>query len=84
MRQVTKPTTKKGGPHYHMTQLASYSLINVRESLLKGNETARNLQDLARDFRDKFIQLANTRVQAEEGNRRKVNGGLLLMSMMKA
>ncbi|KAI3397514.1 hypothetical protein diail_10726 [Diaporthe ilicicola] len=60
---LTAPTTRGGRSEYHMTQLATYSLINKRETFVEGVTAFRNLRDLAKKHRDTFIQAANFRCQ---------------------
>lgn len=58
---LTAPTTPGGRPEYHMTQLRSYALTSDRETFIQGVTAIRNLCDLAKHYRDEFINDANSR-----------------------
>lgn len=62
---LTAPTTPGGRPEYHMTQLKSFALTSDRETFTQGVTTFRLLRDLAKRYRDDFINDANSR-QAEK------------------
>lgn len=58
---LTAPATPGGKPEYHMTQLKSFALTSDRETFIRGVTAFRNLRDLAKCYRDSFINVANTR-----------------------
>ncbi|ROW16501.1 hypothetical protein VPNG_02890 [Cytospora leucostoma] len=61
---VTAPTAPREQPEYHMTLLRVFATIDTRERFLEGATAFRNLCDLARQYRDTFIQTANSRTQS--------------------
>uniref|UniRef100_A0A8H7NNY8 Uncharacterized protein n=1 Tax=Bionectria ochroleuca TaxID=29856 RepID=A0A8H7NNY8_BIOOC len=64
---ITKPTTAQGRPQYHMNLVASWSLIGTLDNFCRGVSAFRNVRDLAKDYRDRFILEANAkRFQAHE------------------
>lgn len=58
---LTSPTISEGRPEYHMTQLKSYALTCDRKTFMQGVTAIRKLRDLAKLYRDKFINDANSR-----------------------
>ncbi|CAK7273139.1 hypothetical protein SEPCBS57363_005504 [Sporothrix epigloea] len=56
---MTAPTTAEGEPEYHMTQVQSISLTGNREAFIRGITEFRNCRDLAKRWRDEFVQAAN-------------------------
>jgi hypothetical protein len=56
----TAPTMDGGGPAYHMTQLTAHAMTNDREAFVQGATAFRNMRNLAKNYRDSFIQAANT------------------------
>lgn len=58
---LTAPITPKGRPEYHMTHLKSYALTCDRKAFIQGVTAIRNLCDLAKHYRDAFINDANSR-----------------------
>jgi hypothetical protein len=48
-------------PEYHMTQLGAWSVTNDIDDFRHGATAFRNARDLAKQYRDRFIQSANTR-----------------------
>lgn len=62
---VKAPTTPGGRPKYHMTLLQSYGLLNDSKSFVQGVTAFRNARDLARRYRDGFIQAANERARQD-------------------
>lgn len=62
---VTAPRSAGQQPEYITTQLKSYALCDD-ETLLAGIGAFRNLRDLAKQYRDSFIEIANDRARATE------------------
>ncbi|KAL8318517.1 hypothetical protein RB597_005681 [Gaeumannomyces tritici] len=60
---ITEPTTPGGRPEYHMTQLRSFGMTDSRETFVQGATTFRNARDLAKQYRDSFIQAANEKAR---------------------
>lgn len=58
---LTAPITNEGRPEYHMTHLKSYALTCDRRTFIQGATAIRNLCDLAKRYRDAFINEANSR-----------------------
>ncbi|KAL1863063.1 hypothetical protein VTK73DRAFT_6488 [Phialemonium thermophilum] len=56
---VTAPTHQDGPPEYHMTQVKGYAMTSDRETFVQGATAFRNVRDLAKQHRDRFIQAAN-------------------------
>ncbi|KUI61997.1 hypothetical protein VP1G_09137 [Cytospora mali] len=50
-------------PHYHTTQLKAYALTGDSDYWLEGTGAFRNLRVLAKDYRDRFIEIANARAR---------------------
>ncbi len=50
-------------PKYHITQLKSYIITNIRKTYIERINALKNLKDLAKDYRSDFIQIANTKAQ---------------------
>lgn len=60
---LTAPVIPGGRPEYHLTQLRGYLMMNGRQDLVDGLTALRNLRDMAQEFRDDFISVANARAQ---------------------
>ncbi|CAG9998243.1 unnamed protein product [Clonostachys byssicola] len=58
---VTAPTTTEGLPEYHMTKVYGWDVTANLENLRTGITGFRNARDLAKQYRDRFIQEANDR-----------------------
>ncbi|KUI73129.1 hypothetical protein VM1G_08898 [Cytospora mali] len=50
-------------PHYHTTQLEAYFLTGDSDYWLEGTGAFRNLRVLAKDYCDRFIEIANARAR---------------------
>ncbi|KAK0617800.1 hypothetical protein B0T17DRAFT_535857 [Bombardia bombarda] len=61
---ITAPTETGGRPHYHI-QLLNHFLLGRYDYLIKGVTAFRNLRDLAKQHRDRFIELANLKARGE-------------------
>ncbi|KAG6005049.1 hypothetical protein E4U21_000505 [Claviceps maximensis] len=59
--RVTAPADVGGRPMYHMTQLRAYAMTNDRTSFAEGASAFRNARDFAKQKRDLFIRIANSR-----------------------
>ncbi|KAL8296420.1 hypothetical protein RB597_005820 [Gaeumannomyces tritici] len=60
---ITEPATSGGLPEYHMTQVDAFAMTAKREAFVQGATAFRNARDLAKQYRDSFIQAANKRAQ---------------------
>ncbi|KAL8296200.1 hypothetical protein RB601_003585 [Gaeumannomyces tritici] len=60
---MTEPATPGGRPECHMTQLRSFGMTDSRETFVQGATTFRNARDLAKQYRDSFIQAANEKAR---------------------
>ncbi|KAI0537485.1 hypothetical protein GGR58DRAFT_347523 [Xylaria digitata] len=60
---LTAPTVSGGKPEYHLTDLPGYYLMSDRQALVDGLAAFRNLRDMAQEFRDEFIRIANAHTQ---------------------
>ncbi|KAH9883633.1 hypothetical protein F4778DRAFT_766050 [Xylariomycetidae sp. FL2044] len=58
---LTAPATPGGRPEYHMTQLKAFALTSDRETFISGTTAFRNARDMARNYRDDFIEAANAK-----------------------
>ncbi|UNI16672.1 hypothetical protein JDV02_003088 [Purpureocillium takamizusanense] len=58
---ITAPSAAEERPEYHMTQLKAYALTSDRETFVAGATAFRNARELAKRYRDTFIQTANMR-----------------------
>jgi hypothetical protein len=65
---VTAPTTTEGLPEYHMTKVYGWDVTASLENLRSGVAGFRNARDLAKQYRDRFIQEANTRRSQAHGH----------------
>lgn len=61
----TAPKTNGGPPRYHMTQMRAYALTNDRDTFVQGTTAFRNIRDVAKQYRDNFIQTANSRASQQ-------------------
>ncbi|KAL7919214.1 hypothetical protein ACQKWADRAFT_329964 [Trichoderma austrokoningii] len=61
---VTAPTSPEGRPEYHMTKVNGYAITDSRDTFVKGVTAFRNARDLAKQYRDNFIQAANARASS--------------------
>jgi hypothetical protein len=57
----TAPKTDGMSSRYHMTQIKAYAITNDRETFVQGSTAFRNARDIAMQYRDDFIQTANSR-----------------------
>ena len=57
----TRPVDAGNAPEYHMTQLNSWSLTGNLETFRQGASAFRNARDWAKEQRDGFIAVANSR-----------------------
>lgn len=55
----TEPADPDGDPEYHTTQLTAFALTANPDTFRQGAGAFRNLQDLAKEKRDRFITYAN-------------------------
>ncbi len=58
---ATAPTTPRGRPEYHMSEIKGFAIASDRETFVRGVTAFRNARDLAKDHRDEFIEEANAR-----------------------
>ncbi|KAI3317939.1 hypothetical protein HD806DRAFT_513731 [Xylariaceae sp. AK1471] len=58
---ATAPTTSGGRPEYHMTHVGGYYLTGTRKGFVEGVTAFRNIRDLAKRYRDNFIDAANSK-----------------------
>ena len=58
-----KPTRPGSRPEYVMTQLKAFALTSDPETFRQGATAFRNGRDLAKEWRDGFIEAANKRVR---------------------
>ncbi|KAG5763567.1 hypothetical protein H9Q72_008331 [Fusarium xylarioides] len=58
---MTAPTTEGGQPEYHISQLRSFSMTDMRSTFIEGATDLRNTLDLAETYRGAFIENANAR-----------------------
>ncbi|VUC33273.1 unnamed protein product [Clonostachys rosea] len=58
---MTAPTTPEGRPEYHMIQLDTWGMTGNIDTFRRGATAVRNVRDLAKRYRDRFIQEANAR-----------------------
>ncbi len=72
----TAPTISGGRPDYHMTQVNAFAMTNDRENFVKGATAFRNARDLAKSYRDGFIQAANVRVAQLDAQSSSGPGGM--------
>jgi hypothetical protein len=63
---VTAPNKDGGRPEYHMSHIRSYAMDNDRDTFVEGAKALRNIRDLAKKYRDQFIDAANIRVEQHE------------------
>ncbi|KAI1145221.1 hypothetical protein F4825DRAFT_444462 [Nemania diffusa] len=61
------PAASSARPEYHMAQVNSYSLTGTLEVFIEGVTAFRNVRDLAKQYRDAFIQDANSRFRNSLG-----------------
>ncbi|KAJ3576628.1 hypothetical protein NPX13_g3637 [Xylaria arbuscula] len=61
---LTKPAVPGGKPNYHMTKVTGHYLGHNRQYLADALTAFRNLRDLARECRDKFIKVANDKARS--------------------
>ncbi|KAF2966227.1 hypothetical protein GQX73_g7360 [Xylaria multiplex] len=59
----TAPASSGSKPEYHLTDLPGYYLMSDRQALVDGLTAFRNLRDMAQEFRDGFIRVANAHTQ---------------------
>ncbi len=59
------PMAAGKGPEYHMTQIDSWAMTGNVDSFRKGATAFRNLREMAKEYRERFIEAANSRA---EGN----------------
>jgi hypothetical protein len=59
---ITAPAGPGKPPEYHMTQLRSFALTDTIDTFRQGATAFRNGRDLAKEWRDRFISIANERV----------------------
>ncbi|KAI1356762.1 hypothetical protein F5Y01DRAFT_300986 [Xylaria sp. FL0043] len=57
------PPTVGDRPEYHMTKIKSFDLSNDYETFIMGATALRNARDLAKRYRDGFIDAANLRAR---------------------
>lgn len=55
----TQPRSPGGRPGYHMTCINSYEMTHSSEGFREGAAAYRNIRELAKTYRDKFINHAN-------------------------
>ena len=65
---VTAPETEGGLLGYHMTMIDGWEMTGNIDSFRRGATAFRNLRDLAKRYRDGFIQAANKRLENGRGN----------------
>ncbi|EPE09490.1 hypothetical protein F503_07266 [Ophiostoma piceae UAMH 11346] len=58
---TTAPTSERGRPEYHMTQVDTWGMTGNINSFRRGATAFRNARDMAQRHRDSFIQAANAR-----------------------
>lgn len=58
---MTAPTTEGGRPEYHMSQLRSFGMTDMRSTFVEGATDLRNTLDLAETYRGNFIRDANAK-----------------------
>ncbi len=58
-----RPATPRGRPEYHMTQLRSFGMTDIRETFVQGATAFRSTRGLAKIHRDGFIEAAKARVR---------------------
>jgi hypothetical protein len=57
----SSPRTDGGPPSYHMTEVDAWALTGSRDGFTCGIIAFPNARDLAKSYRDRFIQAANSR-----------------------
>ncbi|KAK7927824.1 hypothetical protein PG985_004822 [Apiospora marii] len=62
---VAAPAVANELPEYHMTQLDSFAMTGKPKTYIEGVTAFRNSRDLAQEYRDRFIQEANSRAREE-------------------
>ncbi|KAL7821013.1 hypothetical protein V8C26DRAFT_426907 [Trichoderma gracile] len=62
---ITAPVTPGARPEYYMTEIDGSYLTGSREGFLRGARLLRNARDLAKEFRDRFIRVANARARGD-------------------
>ncbi|KAH7175892.1 hypothetical protein EDB81DRAFT_751335 [Dactylonectria macrodidyma] len=65
---VTAPTTPDGRLEYHMTKICGFEMTDSRATFVEGATAFRNLRDMARKYRDSFVQAANARIAPENSD----------------
>jgi hypothetical protein len=70
---LTAPAEPEERPNYHMTQLKAYALRDD-EMWLEGLAAFRNLRKLAKDYRDRLIDIANARARDRRAEPSMVQG----------
>ncbi|KAG5744475.1 hypothetical protein H9Q70_012822 [Fusarium xylarioides] len=58
---MTALMTEGGQPEYHMSQLRSFSMTDMRSTFIEGATDLRNTLDLAETYRGTFIENANAK-----------------------
>ncbi|KAL8369540.1 hypothetical protein RB595_000056 [Gaeumannomyces hyphopodioides] len=75
---MTEPATPGGRPEYHMAQLRSFGMTDGRETFVQGATAFRNARDLAKQYRDSFIQAANKKAR-QPGERDLAAAGTMVI-----
>ena len=65
---LTASTIPGEPPEYHMTQLRTFAMTETCETFVNGLTAFRNTRDMAKEFRDGFIEAANARASRPGGS----------------
>ncbi|KAL2433920.1 hypothetical protein ABEF95_012877 [Exophiala dermatitidis] len=57
----TQPLTAGGTAEYHMTKIRGFDITDSKKTFIEGATAYRNARDLAKTYRDTFIEQANQR-----------------------
>ena len=64
---------ERGADDYHMTQVGAWAVTGDRDSFVRGAGALRNAQDIAKHYRDEFIQAANNKALSDAADTRFAN-----------